>query len=396
MHSKQTKKSSNIYPTIKLTLYIKLLLAAHFFLFFTLLMDLIPLINFKERSEFARKLPDILIGILKYKPDSDITAALLSSLLVVWTFITAVVIFYMEKKDNIYCGIRTWDIVSFDIGRSTKIISAVIFFIELFLILLAFVLDFSCTLIYFLLLYPATAGCIFGLVCWATAEHTIKKRYYDKILHEYHQCSRNYPATSMERVPSLTIYLNGLSSFTEKDWDLLINLLLNIFVSLCSEDREDKRTDAKRILYTIISYILDNTSDTNQKIKFLKNLSIKTYEKVKDAPSAIDILTVISLPAAAFRDNSRYCYYTSCFSVIPDDIFSHQLLLRGIVYSAYLAYTTGSHLYSAYCSQLQSYLGPTDPRSEKEDWRRMRFFAYKLRKYNHRFTPVVLDQYIHR
>ena len=122
----------------------------------------------------------------------------------------------------------------------------------------------------------------------------------------------------------------------------------------------------------------------------------KTYEKVKDAPSAIDILTAVSFPAAAFQDNSGYCYYTSCFTVIPDDILSHQMLLRGIVYSVYLDYTTRSHLYSVYCSKLQSYLGPTDPQSEKDDWRQMWFFAYKLKKYNYRFSPVILDQYIHR
>ena len=395
MKHKQTK-TGYMYPSINLALYVKLLLAAHFFLLITLLMDLLPLIQFKGRSELARKLPNFLICMLKYKPDSDITIALLSSLLVVWTFITAVVIFYMEKKDNIYCGVRTWDIISFDIDRSIKIISAVIFFIELFLILLAFILDFSCTLLFFLLLYPGTAGCVFGLVCWATAEHTIKNRYYDKILYEYYERSSKNPAISMDRVPSLTVYLNGLSTFTEKDWDLLIDLLLDVFISLCLEGRENRQTDVQATLYTIVSYILDNTGDPNQKIKFLKNLNTKTYEKVKDAPSAIDILTAVSFPAAAFQDNSGYCYYTSCFTVIPDDILSHQMLLRGIVYSVYLDYTTRSHLYSVYCSKLQSYLGPTDPQSEKDDWRQMWFFAYKLKKYNYRFSPVILDQYIHR
>ena len=65
MKHKQTK-TGYMYPSINLALYVKLLLAAHFFLLITLLMDLLPLIQFKGRSELARKLPNILICMLKY------------------------------------------------------------------------------------------------------------------------------------------------------------------------------------------------------------------------------------------------------------------------------------------------------------------------------------------
>ena len=393
MKHKQPKMEYT-YPSTKLTVYVKLLLTAHFSLFYTLLLDFITLAGYEGKNRYIRKLTSGLICVLNYHPNPDTTIALLSSLLVVWTFITAVAIFYMEKKDNTYCGIRTWDIISFDINRNIKRISAAMFFIELLLMLLAFIFDLSCTLIYFLFLYPVTAGCTFAFICWATKTETIKSRYYDKILYEYYE-HNNDSVTPMERIPSLNVYLNSLSSFTEKDWDLLIDLLLNIFISLCLESRKDKQSDVQRVLYTIVSYILNNTGDTNQKIKFLKNLSVETYKKAKDSPSAIDILTAVAFPAAAFQDNTGYCYYTNCFTVIPDDTLSRQLLLRGIVYSVYLNHTTRSYLYSVYSRKLQTYLGPADPESD-EDWSQMRFFAYKLGKYDSQFTPDILDQYIHR
>lgn len=401
----QKKKIEYTYSSIKLALYVKILLCGHFLLFFSLFIDLILPILFKLltilispilfnlNSEFAKQLPGFFFCVFKYKLDTDIKIALLSALLVIWTFITAIVIFYMEKKDNLYCGVRTWDIVSFDLSKNIKKISACIFFAELLLILLSFIFDFFWTLIILLVLYPATAGCTFGFVCWATRTDTIRNRYYDKILHEYCERSSNYSAASMDRVPSLTVYLNSISSFTEKDWDILIELLLNTFIFLCLKSSKDKQTDVQRTLYTIIKYILDNTDNVNQKIKFLKNLSLETYKKAKDSSALLDIMTAISLPAIAFHDRSGYYYYTSCFAVIPDKDLLHQMLLRGIVYSVFLLETTGISPYSSYCRELQSRLDPTRP-SRREDRRQMLLFANKLNKYDSRFAPITLGKYI--
>ena len=165
----QKKKIEYTYSSIKLALYVKILLCGHFLLFFSLFIDLILPILFKLltilispilfnlNSEFAKQLPGFFFCVFKYKLDTDIKIALLSALLVIWTFITAIVIFYMEKKDNLYCGVRTWDIVSFDLSKNIKKISACIFFAELLLILLSFIFDFFWTLIILLVLYPATA-----------------------------------------------------------------------------------------------------------------------------------------------------------------------------------------------------------------------------------------------
>lgn len=128
----QKKKIEYTYSSIKLALYVKILLCGHFLLFFSLFIDLILPILFKLltilispilfnlNSEFAKQLPGFFFCVFKYKLDTDIKIALLSALLVIWTFITAIVIFYMEKKDNLYCGVRTWDIVSFDLSKNIK------------------------------------------------------------------------------------------------------------------------------------------------------------------------------------------------------------------------------------------------------------------------------------
>lgn len=388
------KKHRSTYSKSRLNSYVRCLLAAHGFLILLFIADMVSFIMSQAEIHCTCELPDFLIRMLNYKPDQDITIALLSSLLVVWTFITAIMIFYMEKKDILYCGLRTWDIVSFDIPPKTKLFSGSMFFIELFLILITFFKRFSWTIMYLLILYPTTAGCIFGFVCWATKTNTIRNRYYDMILNEYNKNSRTCSATSMERIPALTAYLNTLSSFTEKDWDLLIELLINVFVSLCLKTGETKKTDVQKTLYTIISCILNNTGDTNQKIKFLKNLTIKTYNKVKDSSEAIDILTAVSLPAAAFHNSSGYCYYTSCFSVIPSEAVSHQMLLRGIVFSVYLHTSTGSIIYFDYFTRLRNHLNTANSQST-EDWKAMQLFAYRLQQYNPRFNQMILDKYIH-
>ena len=393
---KNQEKPGSPYTHINLTICARFLLGLHSFPILTLFID-VCLMDCMDSSPTSQNPTDIISYLLTYASDSDIKAALLSALLVIWTFITAVVIFYMEKRDNTYCGVRTWDIISFDIGKKQKRIIAFAFFFELLLILAAFLFNFPWTLICLLLLYPLTAGCTFGFVSWATAEQTIKKRYYDMILHEYDERRGSYPATSMERIPSLATYLNSLPFFTERDWDNLLELLVKIFVSLCSGNEVYKQSDAQRTLYTIVGYILNNTSDTDHKVRFLKNMSIKTYEKVKGSPEAADILSSVSFPAIAFHDNTGFCYYTNCFSVISDKALGHEMLLRGIVFSIFLHFTTRSGHCASYSKKLLQVLKQTGGHIRGDDWKQMHSFTLKLQnKFDSQFNMQIVDQYIHK
>lgn len=137
----------------------KVLLACHLLFFCTLSLDLAEPLEIHGPFVNINLICEILNWFIDYSPLMD-EGTVIASLLVVWTFITAVMIFYMERKDQRYYGIRQWEIVSFDMSKCVKRSFFLLFFIELLVLMIAPFIKLWITIAYFCILYPVTAECM--------------------------------------------------------------------------------------------------------------------------------------------------------------------------------------------------------------------------------------------
>lgn len=126
------EKESYFSKQINLLQYARILLCFHLITILTVIIDFMPCITYSGIPKIFHPLLKALNFLFTFQICSDIKSTIISSILVVWTFITAVIIFYMEKKDNLYCGMRVWDIVSHDISKKSKRLITVLFFSNFF------------------------------------------------------------------------------------------------------------------------------------------------------------------------------------------------------------------------------------------------------------------------
>lgn len=316
--------------------YANILLVFHCISIVTFIIDMVPPVNNTTRIPVINFLLSGLNSLIEYNGLCDDTmSTIVSSLLVVWTFITAVFIFYMEKKDNLYCGVRQIEIVLFDVRRCVRYVLFILFFLELLFLLLAALIYMPVTLVYLSGLYASTAGCILWGAGCITSQKMIKKRYFALLSYEYEHCSSG----SLEQeMPSLSAFLGNLLLFGEKEWDLLLEILSQVFAGLCDVEDEEKRKEAGKLSYRVIRYILENTEDDGKRKAFLTELGYQIYRRAESAPRTVDILTSMLLPAVEFTDSYENSYYIMALSGIADKDIRQELLIRGIVYSCYLEF----------------------------------------------------------
>ena len=320
-----------------------ILLVFHFPIIITIILDRIQPSCFSGLLKTFYDKFELLHFLLNFNINCDMTGTLLSSILVVWTFITAVIIFYMERRENLYCGMRMWDIVSYDLKKPIKISLAVLFFLELGVILTASIVHLPLTLGYFSLLYPVTAGCTLGFVSWATSDRTIRKKYFALISREYMNKHNWEKETFTDELPSITRFLNILSFSGEKELDILLDILLTVFLPPCKSRSRLQRIEAEKAFYLMSLHIIDKLK-SNRLIKdFFKSLAVSAYKELASEERKIDILTAMSFPLLTIKGDASH--YISFLSVIPDSSVQHDLILYGAVFTQYLDQKTGSNLY---------------------------------------------------
>ena len=98
------------------------LLVLHCASFFCVIIDLIP-----SNIEFEKNccVLNVINKLISFQTCGDLSSPLIG----IWAFIIAVFVFYLEKKDETFCGINIWQISTFDIKKAAKIIFLILFFI---------------------------------------------------------------------------------------------------------------------------------------------------------------------------------------------------------------------------------------------------------------------------
>ncbi len=313
----------------------KILLMLHYLFLVTLLIDHLPPLNITTEYSDVNFFLTCLNKLIEYHGFCKQMDTMISSLLVVWTFITAVLIFYIERKDNLYYGVRHWEIISYGISRFIIISFFVLFFVELLFLLIAVRGHMQVTVLYLCFLYVVTAACVLGVVCWATSKKVIRRCYFNRVAHE---AAHHIPGTLEEELPSLLTFLSTLHSFGEKEWDLIIEILSEVFAELCDDKNETKRQEAGKLSYRVVRYILENTDDKGKKTDFMIALSNQIYKNVKTYTRPVDVLAALLLPGVEFTGSPESCCYVTALSSIDDADIRQELLIRGIVYSCYLEF----------------------------------------------------------
>lgn len=359
-----------------------LLMISHFFIICTLIVDL------KGPLDTSGLFPHInwFCGLLNYltecipaKPDHG---TVISSLLVVWTFITAIMIFYMEKKDLMYCGIRHWEIISFDMAKWIKQGFFLLFFTELLVLLAASFRFLPLTTACLCLLYPITAAVIFLFVGWVTQDRTIEMRYLSMLEYQYFH---NTPASGIleKDIPALHTCLKQIKTFTDKDWNMILKILTRVFPRLFNKSSDKEIRPAGELSYKTIKYVLGNIKNADSKESFLKTLAATAESETKEYLNKVDILTALLLPAVEETDNAGNSYYITALSAIKDNEKRQELLMRGLVftyYQDYLQYAGTTH--SSYDTSVirQELCAYTTGRDSRKNTEYIIRFTRKLQK----------------
>lgn len=355
------------------------LLVLHCASFFCVIIDLIP-----SNIEFEKNccVLNVINKLISFQTCGDLSSPLIG----IWAFIIAVFVFYLEKKDETFCGINIWQIATFDIKKAAKIIFFILFFIELEVILVSIIIDFSLTTMYYLFLYPLTILGLFAFVWWATEDITHKKRYQELIIFQY---THNKSESLEERIPALIKYLKRLPHLSIADLDQLSELLSQILWKLYFHQDINDQQETKRTLYQIIRYILNTITNADTKKVFCEYLGAFSCETVKPAsPSSVSTsvgfltpLFLASLEQGVPLEN----YHSLAFlSKIKDEEIRRQLLFRGIIYTTYLSSISGASKYKDIKGALQIKLNE-DVLSEKNQ-RDTVMFLQKIQEYAPDFT----------
>lgn len=375
MNSKRKK-----WTDIKLNRYVKIFVFLHLALVITLFFDSIRKLNFTVANNNFK----ILNWFFDYRISNDKTQALLASLLVVWTFITALLIFYLGKKDHRFCGTKIWDIVTYDVEKRYKIAIFFEFFAGLFFILFAILVDFSLTISCLLFLYVGTAGAVFAFVCWATEKDTIIGRYYKLVIF---QGTHNRSGTNdslEEKMPVFMTYLHDIPKFNETDWDQLCHLLPGVFSEMCKNEPGLNRKEAEETLFKTMQYILNTIDEQGKRKNFLDNLGKVAYSYKDSVPYPIDFFSAMYLASAEHINSMGNSCFIECVSCIEDEKIRHQLMIRGIVYVAYLDLKSGTSRYSKSMYLLLNAIKGTE--ILENNWGHVLVFVWEIQKYDPSFT----------
>lgn len=328
------EKKSYFSKQINLLQYARILLCFHLITILTVIIDFIPCITYSGIPKIFHPLLKALNFLFTFQICSDIKSTIISSILVVWTFITAVIIFYMEKKDNLYCGMRVWDIVSHDISKKSKRLITVLFFFELFLILTAAMIDFSVTLAYFCGLYTLTPIFTFWFISWATTARIIREQYFSLIAHEYSENKEFGKKQINQQLPILFQLIDTLPFCEERELDTLLDIILTVYLPPCRDSDKDARRNAEKAVYLVLLSIKNALGSDELTKNFFRSAAKSAYNILKEDQNAADILSAISFPLLASSGDASH--YMNFVSVIPESKIQKDLIIRGAVYTVYL------------------------------------------------------------
>ena len=331
--------------------YFNFLIAGHFFTAFIVMLDIMLSISLFDLQTF---------DWLKCVMNKD---TLISSLLVVWTFITAILVFYMERRGNRYYGVRIWDIVAFKLKKWQKILACIFFFLELILIQIGTIFDFLFTLVWLIFLYTITAGCVLWFVVKATTEQVLRTNLKAILRTEYVEFSHVKSKECMQQ------YLEELPYGKEKELDFLTEVLTDEIVYALVNYSSQELWQMQEVLYKLMYCILEKLREHPLKRLFICNLAKRAGEKLEMNDNFLSVLYALALPALEKMDStwpSLYIDFVSVLKFKDKREFNKKMLFGGLVFTFYLERNTEEGRQRFAQQEILNYLGNVLSKEERD------------------------------
>lgn len=339
--------------------HINYLLGFHCVAFLALLLDLLcPLLISCQKIPFRF----ILFYNYCWLEERLDKGVLISSLLVVWTFITVVIVFYMERRENRYCGVRIWDIVAFELKPRQKYAICFLFFAELAIILIGTFLEPILTLIVFIPIYTVTAGCVLWFVVRATAEQIIWRNLKAIIRMEY----QNAPSQNDRQY--MQAFIDALPACKEKELEFLIDLMTEDIIRPYIARGWPNFPQMQKEIYNLMICILEKMRGNTLKVLFVQSLGARMKEVEADENELLPLLYSVALPMLERMDDTWLYLYTDFIAALhPWNGEVHKkMLLGGSVYTLYLETCTAENEQEPVRMKIAQFLGQSLTDSDKQ------------------------------
>lgn len=333
-------------PVPRLFSHLNIILALHLVLVAAFVTDLVPAGYVSEELEAF------------FSFDQGIVIA---SLLVVWTFMTALILYYIGKKDERFYGIRNWKIAIQTLGPWQKRGIVAVLGLVLLLLLLAGIVKLPVTLTALSVLLFVTAGYMLWTVIKMSDEDVLKQELTIWIGSVYEPSAWKRACLGL---------LKDMDCSDQNSLEFLSEIIIDSFIDMTN--RRQQLEFYK--LSSVIIWTTERIDYSGFRLLFLKNLADRM---VKRCPEAVDFFTAVMItameskgdPAAEFRD---------VLSVIPGADIRNTLVIRALVYNTYIEARMGKACRMPVQKRLRHLLATPIGAAEKTDAVKFWWILYRM------------------
>ena len=250
---------------------------------------------------------------------------LISSLLVVWTFLTAIIIYYLGRKDEKFCGLRNSQVIFGSVHEKKILYMGIIFLAELLLLLFSAIIHLPITLVAFAIILPITTFYVFWMVMQSTDDQVLKLRLKQMI--------QNSVRKKNDTIHSVLLqwdYSQGES----------LSVLREILKVYFNEIVKNSEAWSYKEELEHIRVVFEKLSDHGEQRKFFKIL-VGDMAKNGKAKTNVDVFTIFLCGGLQYSENYAISFCRDLVAAIEENDIRRQLILRGIVYNKYIETCTG-------------------------------------------------------
>lgn len=392
----------------KLTKLIRIWLALHTILLCVLfLIDLLAYAGteIRETVPFAQTIisgPWNIFDIWEeaiMKNNGDPYANFVSSLFVIWTVITAILIFYIERKENQMCGIRQWVIVSNRLSELEKGAVIVVLFVEAGFLLIEGIVLLPRTLLCLGFLLWLTVLIMFIFVSEATDRDRLKeecKRFIKKEAgkRKDEELDKSDKDNRKDKLEDFFIFYRRAD---ELDFDYLLEIMKGIFdegeirrlTSISSEEYIIK----SGFMYKLCAQVCHNSLKNRFVTEFIHDIVNKGNQGDKEGRRKVAELLLFPLLEA----NDESCL--EGLGVIQDETIRNEALIDCYVLAAYFNQNPGyDYIVERLANQMDNYALWTRQNQGKciEFWEGYKRYCRKkdeTKEFSENFLNDVLDDF---
>lgn len=177
---------------------------------------------------------------------------MISSLLVIWSLIAAILVYYLGRKDEKFYGLSSWEVISNGLCKWEKRIICIILFVELWLCLAAIPADYPITLVCIAVFLLISLAYSFHIVFRGTKPEIITYHLKELLKKSVHNVQKGAECRELD------IVLRNIDFSVEEQQDFLLSILKECFYSDVSKNKCGRFCYRGEILWTFQGWDADS------------------------------------------------------------------------------------------------------------------------------------------